>query len=607
MPHSLASYIDRLLSEGEIVEIATEVSPEYEIAELTDRESKLPGGGKALLFSSTGTQFMVATNLMGSERRMSMALGVENLDALTERLDSVFRGISSPKDSLWDKLRMLPLMKEASRWFPRVSSSRGECQHTVHTGRDARLSMLPILRCWEHDGGRFITLPMVNTVDPETGIRNVGMYRMQVFDDYSTGMHWHMHKTGARHYESYRRLKRRMPVSVAIGGDPIYAYSATAPLPDNVDEYLLAGFLRSEPVRLVKCITNDLMVPSDCDFVIEGYVDPEEEKHVEGAFGDHTGFYSLTDMYPVFHVTAITHRRDAIYPATVVGIPPEEDAWISKATEKIFLSPIRFALFPEVRDMHMPVEGVSHNLVICSIATRYPGNAVKVAQGMWGAGQMMFNKYMMLIPEKMPASDYEGICALIRKCRPERCTTFSEGVYDVLDHATSTTGYGGKMAIDLTEVGPDVTTASVVDYKSDTYEVSSRYAARLNLAVIYTASQEVDVSGIITRHGIEAPAVAVFDFETRDLDGRELLWIGCANTDPGRDCFFLGSTLVIDCRWKCGTKQGFPERFPNVATSSPDTIEKVDRRWAEYGLGERIESPSGKYRHLLRSGSAECK
>ena len=297
-----------------------------------------------------------------------------------------------------DKLRALPLLAGMSRWFPRTVSGRGECQQVVQTGAEASLAALPILKCWPADGGRFVTLPMVNTVDPQTGVRNVGMYRMQVFDDHTTGMHWHIHKTGARHYDAWKRSGRRMPVSVALGGDPAYTYAATAPMPDNMDEYLLAGFLRRRPVKLVKCVTNDIYVPADCDFVIEGYVDPAEEKAVEGPFGDHTGFYSLEDRYPLFHVTALTRRRDAVYPATVVGIPPQEDACIAQATERIFLAPIRMALQPEIRDMTMPEAGTAHNIAVVSIDSRYAGQAVKVAQSLWGAGQMMFNKYMLVVP-----------------------------------------------------------------------------------------------------------------------------------------------------------------------------------------------------------------
>ena len=326
---NLQDFISKLESAGELIRIGTQVSSVYEIAELTDRQAKSAGGGKALLFEKTDKGFAVLTNMMGSERRISMALGVERPEDITVRIESLLKQVTSPKDSLSDQLKMLPLLSEVARWFPKKLKRRGECQQVVLTGDDASLDILPILKSWGCDGGRFVTLPMVNTLDPQTGIRNVGMYRMQIFDSKTTGMHWHRHKTGARHYDGYKAAGRIMPVSVAIGGDPAYTYAATAPMPDNMDEYLLAGFLRRKPVKLVKCITNDIYVPDDCDFVIEGYVDPSEPLTVEGDFGDHTGFYSLTDLYPRLHVTAITHRKDALYPATVVVVPPQDDAYIS--------------------------------------------------------------------------------------------------------------------------------------------------------------------------------------------------------------------------------------------------------------------------------------
>ena len=310
MYSNLREYIDRLEREGELIRIAAPVSTRFEIAELTDRVVKSEGGGKALLFENTGTEFPVVTNMMGSSRRIAMALGVERLDDISARIDSLLKEALSPKGSLWEKMRALPLLADVAKWFPQSVAGRGACQQVVWQGDEVDLERLPMLHSWEADGGAFVTLPMVNTLDPETGMRNVGMYRMQRLDKRSTGMHWHIHKTGARHYDAYKRLGKRMPVVVTLGGDPAYTYAATAPMPDNMDEYLLAGFLRQKPVRLVKALTCDIRIPEDCDFVIEGYVDPSEEKIIEGDFGDHTGFYSLKDLYPRFHVTCITHRRD---------------------------------------------------------------------------------------------------------------------------------------------------------------------------------------------------------------------------------------------------------------------------------------------------------
>ena len=379
MYRSLQEFVERLEREGELIRISAPVSTRFEIAELTDRMAKSQGGGKALLFENVGGEFPVLTNMMGSSRRIAMALGVERLEEISERIDALLKDALSPKGSMWEKMRMLPLLSDVAKWFPQSVSGRGACQEVILQGDEVDLERLPLLHSWESDGGAFVTLPMVNTLDPDTGVRNVGMYRMQRFDKRTTGMHWHIHKTGARHYDGYKRQGRRMPVVVTLGGDPVYTYAATAPMPDNMDEYLLAGFLRRKPVRLVKALTCDIRVPEDCDFVIEGYVDPMEDKAIEGDFGDHTGFYSLKDLYPRFHVTCITHRRGAIYPATVVGVPPQEDAYIAEATERIFLAPIRLAVQPEVRDLWMPVEGTAHNLAVLSVDSRYTGQAHKVA------------------------------------------------------------------------------------------------------------------------------------------------------------------------------------------------------------------------------------
>ena len=409
---SLREYIDLLEREGELVRIKACVNPVEEMAEIADRVVK--HGGRALLFENTGTAFPVAMNLFGSDRRMALALGVASLDELPARIERLVGEVMSPKGSFVQKIGALPLLGEAARWFPKRMRGRGACQQVVRTGGDASLDLLPVLKCWPADGGRFVTLPMVNTADPATGAVNVGMYRMQVFDGRTTGMHWHMHKTGAKHYEAYRRAGRRMPVSVCLGGDPAYTYAATAPVPDGIDEYLLAGFLRGRPVRLVRCVTNDLYVPADCDFVIEGYVDPAEEKAVEGPFGDHTGFYSLEDRYPLFHVTAVTHRRDAVWPATVVGIPVQEDYYMAQATEKIFLAPIRLALQPDMEEMYMPAPGVAHNLAVVGLHVRYPGHVRQAVSSLWGAGQMMFNKYMLVAPAGSDVRTPQELARLLR-------------------------------------------------------------------------------------------------------------------------------------------------------------------------------------------------
>ncbi|WP_304708350.1 menaquinone biosynthesis decarboxylase [uncultured Rikenella sp.] len=573
MYKNLTEYIRALEQAGELIRIPVPVDPVLEIAELTDRQAKQPGGGKALLFEHTGTGFPVLTNLMGSERRICMALGVERLSEVGERIESLFSDALRPKAGWMEKLRMLPLLGEVAQWMPRNVSRKGECQQVVLKGEAADLSKLPVLKCWPHDGGRFVTLPLVHTVDPETGVRNVGMYRMQVFNARTTGMHWHRHKTGERHYQEYKKRGERMPVSVCLGGDPVYTYCATAPLPDGMDEYLLAGFLRRRPVELVECLTNDLRVPADCDFVIEGYVDPAEPKAVEGDFGDHTGFYSLKDLYPQFHVTCITHRRDAVWPATLVGVPPMEDAWIQLATERIFLAPIRLSVAPEVVDLWMPPAGVAHNLAVCVIEKSYAGQAFKVAHALWGAGQMSFNKFLVMLSAEDAADvSGEGYREVIRerlhRFDPTRDALFSRGVLDVLDHSSPQLGFGGKLCLDLT--------------------------------------RKLEEEGGERPRREEIPVEVVWDdfVESAGLEFEDLVWLAAGNTDPGRDVSVTSAgVLRLDARFKPSEVE---RGWPNVVTMSPDVIERVDVRWSEYGFsGEPLPSPSRRYQSLVRSGSAK--
>jgi 4-hydroxy-3-polyprenylbenzoate decarboxylase len=406
-----------------------------------------------------------------------------------------------------------------------------------------------------------------------------------------------------------------MPVSVALGGDPAYIFTGfSRSMPDNMDEMLLAGMLREKPVKMVKSITNDIWVPEDCDFVIEGYVDPTEELTVEGPFGDHTGFYSLSDLYPRLHVTAITSRRDAVYPATIVGVPPMEDAYIAKATETIFLAPIRLAIQPEVRDLYMPMEGTAHNLAIVSIAKRYLGQPQKVAQGLWGAGQMMFNKYMVITPESTNIRSRNELFALLSRINPEKHLIRSEGILDVLDHSSPTTGYGSKLAIDLTDI--DLNTEPQSLTKPRTAEpaggvelFSTELFDELGLVILFAEREwreRVDVVEYLEKNNIEARFVALFDRGAAGaMTQSDLLWIAAANTDPRRDITLHNGTIIIDARSKRPGYGDNPRRFPNAVTSLPEVIHLVDERWAEYGLGELIESPSRRYRKLWLSDGAE--
>ncbi|HLN54786.1 MAG TPA: menaquinone biosynthesis decarboxylase, partial [Bacteroidales bacterium] len=450
--HSLNSFIKRLINENELITISKFADPELEIAEITDRVVK--SYGKALLFTNNGTSFPLLINMFGSDRRMGLAFSRQNPYDAGAEIEELFRRLSSSEISFTSKLRSLPGLFGLSSLLPSRSNKKGACQEIII--REPDLGIFPILKCWPHDGGRYITLPIVHTIHPQTGSPNAGMYRMQICDSRTTGMHWQRHKTGAAHFEAWKKTGSRMPVSVTLGGDPVYTYAATAPLPENISEYLLAGFLRKKKVKLVKCITNDLLVPEDVDIVIEGYVDPLEEPFMEGPFGDHTGFYSLSDLYPRFHVTCITHQKEAVYPATIVGIPPMEDAWLAKATERIFLGPVRMALVPEVLDFHMPDAGTAHNLVVVRIKKSYPGQGIKVINSLFGAGQMMFSKYIIVVDGEVDIRNYAELAGnVFQHTDFQKDILFSRGPLDVLDHASDSFSFGGKAGIDATRKMPE--------------------------------------------------------------------------------------------------------------------------------------------------------
>ena len=446
---NLGEFIQTLRKEGEIITVSHPVSAVLEISKLTDAESKSPGGGKALFFENVkDSPFPVATNLFGSSRRICLALGVDSLDHLGDRIREIIH-MSPPRD-LRDMLGMLTTAFSVSRFFPRKSRAKiPPCQQVVLKGEDINLFQLPILHCWPQDAGRFITLPMVVTQSLSTGKRNVGMYRMQVFDRQTTGMHWHIHKDGSNYFNEYRKAGKRMPVAVAIGADPAAIYAATAPMPRNVDEMILAGFIRNAPVAMTRCITCDLEVPAEAEFVLEGFVDPYELRR-EGPFGDHTGYYSLADDYPVFHVTAITHRKSPVYCATLVGRPPMEDCYLAKATERLFL-PLLQTVFPEITDYWLPWEGVFHNIVIVSIKKEYPRHAQKVISGLWGQGQMSFCKAIVVVDETIDPKDPGQVMRqIVDNFDMTTDIMNAQGVLDVLDHSSPFANFGNKIGIDLT-------------------------------------------------------------------------------------------------------------------------------------------------------------
>jgi len=505
----LRDWIKALEKAGELKRIREEVSPELEITEITDRVSKIGArgtgqgsaatakyapGGPALLFENLKGHpgHKVLINQFGSQRRMALALGVNKLDEIAERIKGLMN-MKAP-EGLFDKLKMLPQLGALTSAFPKtVSAKDAPCKEVIRRD-NFDLNFFPILKCWPHDGGRFITLPCVHTRDPRTGKRNIGMYRMQVYDGQTTGMHWQRQKVAAEHYREALRgaasrsaeadpgsarvaamaesaggavsisdgpigglpqvamgnLKgSRLEVAVAIGTDPATTFAAIVPAPPEVEEFMIAGFLRGKPVEIVQCETVDLQVPANAEIILEGYVELGELRD-EGPFGDHTGFYTLTDQYPVFHLTCITHRKDPIYAATIVGKPPMEDAWMGKAVERIFLPAMKMTI-PEIVDIHLPVEGVFHNLMLVSIRKSYPGQARKVMSAIWGLGQAMFTKCIVVVDEDCDVQDLgEVVLRVTNNIDPERDIQFTLGPIDSLDHASRLPNYGSKMGIDAT-------------------------------------------------------------------------------------------------------------------------------------------------------------
>ncbi len=610
----LKQFVEILKRYGQVVEIETFVDPVLEISEITDRITKQPYGGKVLLFKNTGTNFPVVTNLFGSEFRLALALRHNNLSQIGQNLDLIFKFALKPRRSFLQKLSALSKLKRFGAILPIYKSSKGKCQEVVY--RQPDLNILPVLKLWPEDGGRFLTLPLVHTYDPIERKRNVGMYRIQIFDSQLAAIHWHRHKTGAKHFRHYKRLGKEMPVAIVLGGDPVYTYVATAPLPDGIDEYILAGYLRGKPVELVKCITQDIYVPADADIVIEGYVDPDEEFILEGPFGDHTGFYSMPDYYPRFHVTCITHRKDAVYPATVVGIPPQEDYYFAKATERIFLSLVKNSVLDEVIDWDIPAAGTGHNLAIVQIKKAYPGQGKKVITALWGSGQMMFNKIMIVLNSDIDIRDYEQVLATVLKnVNPKKDFVFTYGVADVLDHASERFTYGSKLGIDATEKFPEenlsqeeVNDAEIKDIDHKIFS-QCRYIRDVNLSllskgypvIIFSVDKEKNVreiaKEIIDKFELKWLKYAVFvDSRIPAYNLFLVAWYALANLAPQRDIFFIDDVVVIDGTYKTEQLDNITRQWPKMALMDRQTIAKVDSKWQQYGFDKFVSSFSLKIR-----------
>ena len=595
MFRNLRAYLEALEARGELKRVRVPVQSELEITEIADRMVKR--GGPALLFEQVvGKDFPVAIGLFGTRERTAFALGVRDLDELAKKVELLLE-LRPGRGGLSALMGFLPKLPMLRGFFPR-RVGRAPVQEVVYRGEAVDLSRLPVLKCWPLDAGPFLTLPLVITKDPETGELNLGMYRMQVLDRRSTAMHWQLHKVGRRHLEKAKRLGKRLEVAVALGGDPVLTYAATAPLPPlpGVSEFHLAGFLRGAPVELARGVSVDLPVPAEAEIVLEGYIDPEEPLVVEGPFGDHTGFYTPPDLYPRFHVTALTHRRGAIYPATIVGVPPMEDAYLIEASERLFLPPLRLVL-PEVADYHMPPEGVAHNWVNVALRKEYPGQAYKVAYGMLGLGQMMFAKVMVVVDEGVPVKPgFQTLLKALERALPGRDTLLLRGPIDVLDHSARAMAFGGKLVIDGTRKLPE-----------EGGEVPFTPRAHPHLPQDLEVQAQRQWPGVwgVTLHKVRpgqawalaerllaAPESAgirlllLADADTA-LTPEELLWAVLNNIDPERDARVMpgveGPVLVLDGTRKL-PEEGFSRVWPERIRMDERVQALVEARWPEYGL-----------------------
>jgi 4-hydroxy-3-polyprenylbenzoate decarboxylase len=594
MHGDLRRFLSFLEAKGELLRVRERVSPELEITELADRAVKR--GGPALLFEDVvGSELPLVIGLYGTRQRMAWALGLEDLNDLGHRLRELID--VRVGGGLVGLASNLPKLRELAS-LPPKRVRRAPVQEVVWRGTDIDLRKLPVLTCWPQDGGPFITLPLVISKDPERGDLNIGMYRMQVMGRNVTGMHWQRHKTGARHLEAAGRLGQRLEVAVALGGDPALTYAATAPIPPipGINEYSLTGYLRGRSIELVKGVSVDLEVPANAEIVLEGYVDPQEPWAPEGPFGDHTGFYTLQDLYPRFHITAITMRRDAIYPATIVGRPPMEDAFLIEASERLFLVPAQL-IIPEIVDYHMPPAGIAHNLVNVQIHKSYPGQAYKVGNGLLGLGQMMFAKVILVGDEEVAPNDHLGFWrAVLRNAKPGRDHQIAKGPIDVLDHASRAWSYGSKLIVDGTRKHKEELAGAVevwtpgperrAEELPPHAEVLTQHQIAGGFWFLATRKQRADQGRHIGEWAAQQPAaqgvklIAVLDHEVDPSDFEDAMWTLLNNIDPERDLqvirspYGAGDLWVIDATPKLRA-EGFTREWPDKISMDPAVRERM--------------------------------
>jgi len=542
----------------------------------------------------------VLINAFGSTKRMNLALGVHNIEDIAKRIESYIK--IPPPTTLLDKAKLLPMLLQAAQ-FPAklVQPAHPPCQEVVHLNDDIDLGTIPILQCWPQDAGRFITFPIVINRSVDKKIRNVGLYRMQVYDKKTTGMHWHIHKDGAHFFHEYRKQNKVMEVAVALGADPASCYSASAPLPYGIDEFLLAGFIRKASVPLVKCKTVDLEVPANAEIVLEGYIDPAEMR-LEGPFGDHTGYYSQDGDYPIFHITAITHRKNPVYLTTIVGKPPQEDFYLGRATERIFLPLLRTQL-PEIVDMDMPVEGIFHNCVIVSLDKRYPMQSRRLMSALWGLGQMSFVKTIVTVDAEVNVHDYKEVAKLLlNKVDFTTDLFFSEGVLDVLNHASDQRLHGSKLGIDLStkiEGEPGYKKEAPVSANSSELPSAEKVMAIFkevqNCKVLELQAKRSVLLVALNKTGphqgkqfiqsfldhAEFSAIEIIIVLEGHVDIENIstvMWKFFNNLDPKRDFYFDAGRLGIDVTQKF-PEEGYQQSWPEEIEMTAEIKTQVDKKW----------------------------
>jgi 4-hydroxy-3-polyprenylbenzoate decarboxylase len=608
----LHEFINRLDQSNELIRISTPVSAELEITEITDRVYKMPENlNKALLFENVeGSKFPLVINLFGNARRMAWALGVDNLDELNQRLGALIdpklpKGISAMMSRAGDMLGAL-----RSIGLGPTTTKKAPVQEVIIT-ENPDVNIFPILKCWPKDGGKYITLTQVITREPHSGIRNVGMYRIQVYDGQTLGLHWQRHKGGREHQQAGRDIgQQKIPVAIVLGGDPAGMWCSSAPLPPNIDEYLLANWLRGKPTEFVKCVSQDLEVPANAEIVIEGWFDPNEHR-MEGPFGDHTGFYTPQDLFPVMHITAITHREDAIYPTIIVGKPPQEDKYLGKATERLFL-PLMKLFMGEIVDVNMPPEGGFHNLVIASIRKRYPGHAQKVMYGLWGLGLMALTKAFIIVDADVDVQDLGAVAnEVIKNVDWRRDVTVVDGPVDQLDHASIMDSYGGKIGIDATrstrdEFSTPFPEPTLVPSAEITALVGESWMETHSTLFVAADKSRVKPKDLMQQLWAVCPDrnIIVFDHDVEVNDLLDVGWRALGNVDWRRDIAIKGGEIDhfastdmprgfigIDATIKTiedGHTRGWPEEIEML----PEIKAQVDQKWSKLGI--KGESKRGR-------------